>query len=281
MKNYYIISLFIFTTLSIQAQIGRLPLSPFQSLKQEIAKTTITINYSRPLMRDREIFGGLVPFGEYWRTGANRNTTIEFDQTVFIDQQKIEKGKYAIITKPGQDEWEFILYNETSNWYVPDSIETSKVVCRTKLKSTNIQEPIQALTFSFENLGNYQLDLSLSWENTKIVIPIELNTRAQMNKIIDEELKGPKAGDYYSAAVYQLESEKNFKLGLEWINKGMSLRKNPQWFDYRAKALLLYELESYKECKEICAKGIELARARKTEYGIDEFEKLQSMLKNK
>lgn len=280
MKNYLILTLLFLSHFS-NAQIGRLALSPHQVITQKIAKTEITINYSRPLMRDRIIFGGLVPYGEYWRTGANRNTTIEFDQTVFINDQKIEKGKYALFTKPGKEEWEFILYDETTNWYVPDSIEASKVICKTILKSEKIHDTVQALSFSFDNLDNYKLDVSLQWENTKLVIPITLTTKTQMETIINDELSGPKASDYYSAAIYQLESEKNFQQGLEWINQGMAIRKNPQWFDYRAKALLLLELKKFKECKTISDKGLKLAKKRKSNYGIDEFNRINKLLEAK
>ena len=278
MTKYYTLLIFLCISSIGNAQIGRLALSPFQSITQKIAKTEITINYSRPLMRDRIIFGGLVPYGEYWRTGANRNTTIEFDQAVIINDQRIEKGKYAIITKPEKEHWGFMLYDDTSNWHVPDSLEASKIICTTNVSSTPIDNTVKALSISIDNLDNYQFDLCIQWENTKAIVPIQLTTKELMTQLIDDELNGPQAGDYYSAAVYQLESEKNYPQGLEWINQCISIRKDPKWYDQWKRALLLYVLEEYKECKVACGKGLELARQQKNDYGIGEFNRLLKMI---
>lgn len=256
------------------AQIGRLKLSPFQKIEQNIARTDIVIEYSRPLKRERVIFGDLVPFGKWWRTGANQNTTIDFSEKVMIDSVEIPKGKYAIFTKPGKESWDFMLYKDTDNWDVPEVLDSSKIVCTINVPSLSTDRTAEALTISIDDFTNYNFDLSIKWDKTLVVIPIELTTKEFMDKLIDDVLNGPQGGDYYSAAVYQLESEKNYAVGLEYINKAIEIREKPRWYDFRAKALLLLEMNRNAEAKEASEQGMKLAKKISNAYGISEFERI-------
>lgn len=282
MKNLYLTlaTLFLFGTTSY-AQIGRLPLSPKQTIEQNIAKTDIVIEYSRPSMKGREIFGGLVPFGEYWRTGANRNTTISFSEDVIIDNQRIKKGKYAIFTKPGKSTWEFLLYDDTSNWDVPEKVDTAKVKCTTKVIPKTMNESVKSLIINIGDLDNYQFDLDIRWDKTLVTVPIALTTKETMAKLIDDKLNGPTAGDYYSAAVYQLESEKDFVKGLKWINKAIDTRPEKAWYDYWTKARILVQMDKLSELEKTINSGDKLAKAIDNQYGIEQFEQLRALIKKK
>mgnify|MGYP000380326926 CR=1 FL=1 len=105
---------YLFLINDATAQIGRFPLSPFQTINQTIGVTDIELTYSRPSMRGRTIFGDLVPHNKLWRTGANRNTTIEFSQDVILGGKRIEQGKYAVFSIPTEKQCAIILYNDTS-----------------------------------------------------------------------------------------------------------------------------------------------------------------------
>ncbi len=277
MRIIFSLLFLVFAFVSTNAQIGRLALSPKQKVNQNIAKTDITIEYSRPSKRDRVIFGDLVPFNEYWRTGANQNTTIYFSQDVLIESQRIKKGKYAIITKPGKTEWDFILYKEIDNWGVPEKIEEEKIVCEVKTKVNHINQEMESMTIWIGDFDNYQFELNIAWDQTLVTLPIQLSTKEQMAKIISEELSGPKAGDYYSAAIYQMESEKNYEQGLAWINKAISIRKEAKWYDYRAQCILLYELKRKKEMLTSLQEGRKLAEEIENQYGINEFNRLEKL----
>ena len=278
-KISILIIILLLTSNLVISQIGRLPLSPVQKVEQKIAKTDIGIEYSRPSKRERVIFGNLVPFGKYWRTGANRNTTISFSDDVIIGNQRIKKGLYSIITKPNVEEWEFLLYEDTNNWDVPEIIDTAKIKCTYVTKVIPLKETIESLNISIGDFTNYEFDLIIKWDKSQIIVPIKLTTKELMAKLIADELNGPQAGDYYSAAVYQLESEKDYTEGLKWINQAIKIRIEPKWYDFRVKALLMIQLNDIENIEETLTKGSNLANEKKSEYGISEFQKIRKLLK--
>ncbi len=278
-KKLFLLSIFsIFIVGKNKAQIGRLKLSPLQKIEQNIAKTDITVEYSRPSARGRTIFGGLVKYNEYWRTGANQNTTIEFSEKVILGDKEVPKGKYAIITKPSEKQWEFLLYSDTDNWDVPEVVEEEKILAKIKVNPTVLKVHVENLTIGIDNFDNYHFDLSIRWEQTQVDIPIQLTTRSMMNEIINTRLSGPNSGDYYSAANYEFESGKNYERGLEWINKAIKMRDEEKWWDYRVKAHLLMNIGKRREAKQTAAEGLVLAKAKKSDYGISEFESILEQL---
>lgn len=261
-----------------EAQIGRLPLSPLQTIEQKIARTDITLIYSRPSAKGRKIFGDLVKFDAYWRTGANENTTIEFSEAVYIGGKKVERGKYSIITIPSKSAWEFLLYADTDNWDVPEQVEKEKIVAQIKVIPQSLSDHIENLSISIDNFTNYQFELRIKWEKTQISVPIDLSTRELMDAVILEELSGPDYGDYYLAATYEFESGKNYARGLEWINKAIELTEDIGWWDYRIKSYLLIGLDKKEEAKTIALKGMELAKKAEHSFGMKEFRSILKRL---
>ncbi len=262
------------------AQIGRLALSPLQKVELKIAKTTIKISYCRPSKRDRVIFGGLVPYDQYWRTGANRNTKISFSEEASLDGNLIPAGEYAIFTKPSENTWQFILYSDTQNWDVPEEIDSKKIVAQIEVSSHQTGQLREALNISIDSFDNYSFTLKIEWEKTAIFIPFGLQTKELMNATIEDVLAGPNADDYYLAAVYQMESEKDWQKGLDYINQGIKIREEPVWWEYRVQAILLIELKKKTEAKKAIERILELAKKSESEYGLEEFERLHDLLRD-
>ena len=129
-KLVFLVSVFL-VSMTMEAQITTPQASPSSTLKQSVGLTDVTVEYSRPSMRGRTIFGDLVPYGKLWRTGANKNTTLEFSTDVTIDGQALKAGTYAIFTKPGESSWEIIFYSDTDNWGTPQKWDDSKVAAKT------------------------------------------------------------------------------------------------------------------------------------------------------
>lgn len=90
--------------------------SQYAQVTQRIGLTDITISYSRPLVKGRKVFGGIVPYGQIWRAGANENTIIEFSDPVSIEGQPVAKGTYGLHMIPGETEWTVILSKTSSSW---------------------------------------------------------------------------------------------------------------------------------------------------------------------
>jgi hypothetical protein len=141
MKKYLI----IFTLLAFSysfSQIKTPQPSPAASMNQMVGLTEIEVEYSRPSMRGREIFGNLVPYGKIWRTGANASTKISFSTNVEINGKMVAAGKYSVFTIPNEPEWEFILYNDTSVRGVPGDWDDKNVVLSTMVEMKKLPEPI-------------------------------------------------------------------------------------------------------------------------------------------
>lgn len=272
-----IVSVFLFNDLS--GQIGRLPLSPVQKLEQQIGITDISIVYSRPSMRGRVIFGDLVPYNKLWRTGANRNTTIEFSKDVSINNKKIKKGKYAIFTIPSPNQWKFLLYADTDNWDVPEEIDSSKIAVSVLVNSTKLAQKAEVFTVSVGDFTNYAFDLNIYWDDTSISVPIDLTTKEIMDAKIERIMNGPSYNDYYAAAVYEMESGKDLEKGLSWINKAIETNDEVSFWDLRVKAILLMESGDAEQSIKIAKEGLVLAEKAKRAYGINEFTRILKQTK--
>jgi len=219
-------------------------LSPEAELEQTIGLTEVEIEYSRPSVRDREIFGDLIPFDEVWRTGANKNTTISFSSSVKIQDQSLEAGEYAVFTKPSNEAWMIYFYKDTDNWGTPEKWDEEKVAASVKVEVLKTSSLVETLTMQFENVGTKDADLVISWENTRLELKLEFPTDELTQKSIDETMSQDSITerDYYGAASYYLNSKKNLKEALMFIDKAIGIRGVEAYWYVRKKALIEYEL---------------------------------------
>ena len=146
MKKIILLCAVMIASYTIEAQVKTPQPSPKSNLEQTVGLTNVAIEYSRPSMKGRTIFGDLVPFGKIWRTGANENTTISFSDDVVIDGQTLKKGKYALYTMPKAENWDVIFYSTTDNWGNPDTWDETKVALRTNVKSQMLNKAIESFT---------------------------------------------------------------------------------------------------------------------------------------
>ena len=125
MKNLITLTA-IFLCATINAQIKTPMPSPISKVEQKIGLTDVSIVYSRPHKRNREIFGKLVPFDDIWRTGANKNTIITTSDVLIFDNDTLKPGSYAVFTIPKKYTWEIIFYADTNNWGTPRNLEENQ-----------------------------------------------------------------------------------------------------------------------------------------------------------
>ena len=115
MRNSLLLAAALLASVSIQAQELPVP-SPRSTVTQRVGLTDVTIDYSRPSAKERTIYGELVPYGKMWRTGANKNTTIELSSDAMVGGEKVSAGTYSIFTIPSEDSWEVILNSKTDHY---------------------------------------------------------------------------------------------------------------------------------------------------------------------
>ncbi len=232
MKKVLSIFAVIALSFSVNAQIKTPQPSPKAKLQQQVGLTDVTIEYSRPGVKGRKIFGGLEPFGTVWRTGANKNTTIKFSTPVTIGGQKLKKGTYAIFTRLiSAKEWEVIFYKKADNWGTPKKIDEKKIAATVKVEVMEVPFVVETLAIDVNNITNNRANLEIIWEKSYVVVPFAVPTDKAVMANIEKVLDGPSGNDYYAAAVYYLQEGKDIEKAKEWIGKtiAMSGDKTPFW----------------------------------------------------
>jgi hypothetical protein len=233
---------------SLNAQVKTPQPSPSASIEQTVGLTDISIAYSRPGVKGREVFGNLVPFGEVWRTGANKAVQFTTSTSIMFGGKEVAAGSYALFTVPKKDEWDVILYEETEVWGTPGTWVDSLEVARVTVKVKGLTENIESFTISIDNiLKNTSADLSISWAKTKVVVQITAPTNEIAAKSIETTMAGPSSGDYYSAASFYLESGKDLKQAHTWIKKAVEMRGEEAFWMMRKQSLIEAELGMKKE----------------------------------
>ena len=236
MKPIFYIPLLLIS-FTVHAQLPRPQLSPKAKLVQMVGLSEVTIEYSRPAVRDRNIFGDLVPYDVLWRTGANQNTLITFSDDVTVSGQPLSKGTYALYSIPKQDFWMVYFYNETNNWGTPSSWDEDQVSLAVRAKVQTFAHA-ESFSISLENISLDSADLQLAWEQVAIQIPITFPTNEIMSSHISKmNPDSASANDLYTAAVYYLNNDKDLQKAKAWITKAVELRTDAFWF-FRQKSLI-------------------------------------------
>ncbi len=153
------------------AQQQKPPLSPpgEATVKFDDGKA-VTIKYSRPSMRGRKIYGGLVPFGQVWRTGANDATSLTTDTDLDIGGTTVPKGSYTIYTLPGQNNWQLIVNKQTGQWGT--EYDQKQDLARIPMKVGQLPSGLEIFTIALDKTGQSAAVLKLDWENTTASVNI-------------------------------------------------------------------------------------------------------------
>ena len=238
MKKLLLILMAFTMAYSVNAQIKTPQPSPTGKMEQVVGLTNVSLEYSRPAMRGRAIFGELVPYGKTWRTGANANTKITFSDNVTVDGQELKAGTYAIFTVPNAESWDVIFYSDASNWGTPQKWDDAKVAAKVSAKVYPLPMDIESFTMSFDDLSDNSAVLGIMWENVYVGVKFEVPTDKTVTAAIDKVMNGPNAGDYYSAAVYYSSAGKDINQAKKWMEKAMSMSETPRYWQLRQQSLI-------------------------------------------
>lgn len=261
MKKIILLFSALMLTAGIQAQIQTPQPSPFQKIEQKVGLTDFTLEYSRPSMRGRAIYGDLVPYNRVWRTGANINTKITFSNDVEIGGKNLAAGTYSIFTKPGASSWEVYFYTDTNNWGEPEKWDDSKVAAQATVQVSKTPMETETFTMSFNDLTHESVVLGILWADTYVGVPIKVFTDKVVSASIERAMNGPNSNDYYSAAMYYFESGKDIKKAKTWIDKSFEMNKDPKFYQVRQKALIYAKAGDKKGAIEAAKKSLEMAKA--------------------
>ncbi|WP_142783267.1 DUF2911 domain-containing protein [Changchengzhania lutea] len=238
MKKLLLVLMTFTLVYSVNAQIETPQPSPAAKLEQKVGLTDVVLEYSRPNMRGRTIFGDLVPHDKMWRTGANKNTMITFSNDVEIAGNTLKAGPYAIFTKPMKESWDVYFYSDTENWGTPRKWDDAKVAAKTNVPVYTMPMKIESFTMTFDDVSSTGATLGMLWENSYVGVEFKVPTDKAVTAAIDKVMNGPSAADYYTAAVYYSSEGKDINKAKMWMDKAMSMTEKPAFWQLRQQSLI-------------------------------------------
>jgi len=211
--------------------------SPLASIKERVGVTDVSVEYSRPSARERKIFGGLVPYGAVWRTGANAATKMTFSTDVKLGGAAVPAGTYALFTIPGEAEWTVILSKVSDEWgsYTYNQKDDQ---ARVKVKPVAMAEPLETMTIGVQDMRAGKANLVIAWEKTKVPVEIDTDVVAKLKPQIEAAMAGSGEKPYFPAAMFYYENDLDMKLAKEWIEAAAKKQPDAVWLIYR-KGLIL------------------------------------------
>jgi len=213
--------------------------SPLSTLKQRVGLTDIEIVYSRPSAKGRPIFGGLVPYGEVWRTGANGRTTVSFSTPVKLNGTEIPAGKYSLFTIPGEGTWTVIINKDTTS--SPFDYNTSNDVARITAPAVKLAEKIETFSIMINAIRDDSARIDLIWEQTAVPIRLTSDLVGPLVPKIEAAMSA-EGGDkpYYQAAMFYYDHDLDMQKAKTWIEA--AAKSNETYYIVHLKAKILAKL---------------------------------------
>jgi tetratricopeptide (TPR) repeat protein len=250
--------------------------SPTTTISQNFATSKIEISYSRPSAKGRKIFGDVVPYGKFWRTGANAATTVSFGEDVKINGTDIKAGKYGLISFPGESEWIIVLSKDlTVN--SADAYKQENDVARFTVKVEANKNYVETFTIEVGNMRNDACDLILKWEQVTVRLKVMSFYDERLTKQITDVM-AKDSRPYYGAANYYYENGKDLNQALTWVNKALEANPTAYWV-WLLKAKIQKGLKDYNGALESSTKSYDLAKADNDEAYMRNNEKLMAEIK--
>ena len=266
--RFLILPCLLLATTFCSAQSTQLNL-PRQSQKavitQRIGITDITIAYHRPLVDGRKIWGGLVPYGEVWRAGANENTTITFPNDVSIEGKSLPAGTYGLHMIPGENEWTVIFSKMHTAWG-SFSYKESEDALRVTVKPQTA-DMHNALTYDFDQLKPDSAEVVMSWD--KVAVPFKVSV--DVPKIVDASLNAQMRGlaqytwdGWDDAATYLVDNKTDLEEALKWEDN--SIQNEDRYENEMTKSRILSDMGQTAQAQRAKDKALQLASAQQL-YG--------------
>ncbi|WP_301921721.1 DUF2911 domain-containing protein [Ferruginibacter sp.] len=258
------------------AQINMPSPSTTQTVIQDFGMGSIELTYSRPNIKNRTVFGDLVPYGKLWRTGANGASRLTFKTPVEIGGKKIDTGSYALYTIPAEDNWEIILNKGINNGGVTGYKESEDVV-RFTVPSIKTTSKTETFTMQFANIKPESCDLQLVWEKRSIFIPITTNIKDKIRAQIEAAMLTDKK-PHWQAAQFYFEYDKNLTRALENVTEATD--ENPKaFYMFLYKARIEKEMGKTAAAMETSKTSLALSKEAKNDDYIKMNKELQKELK--
>lgn len=251
--------------------------SPPATLKQRVGITDIEVTYARPSMKGRKIFGGLVPYGQVWRTGADKATKISFSTAVKLNGTDIPAGTYELHTIPGETEWTVIIHKDMGQWgsYTYDQ---KNDVARIAARPVAVPSAVETFSIGVSGIKNDSATLYLLWENTRVPVALKTDLVGMLQPQIEAVMtSAAEKKPYMQAAMFYYENNLDLDKALAWMDAGLAGQPNAFWMIYR-KGLILAKKGDKAGALAAAQRSIELASKDERVSLRDEYVRLNNAL---
>jgi hypothetical protein len=253
--------------------------SPTQTLDQAFGLSNIKIEYSRPGVKNRVIFGDLVPYDKIWRTGANATTKVTFGDTVNVEGKMLPPGTYGLLTIPGKNSWEILFNKDLTLGGDVANYKKEDEVMRVTVKPTALAEKVETFTINIADITSNSANIELSWDKTRVPIKVTTEIDQKIMKNIDAALEKD-TRPYFSAANYYFDNNKDMATALKWVN--LAIEGNPKaYYMVHLKAKIQNKMGDKKGAMESAERSMALAKEGKSDDYVHLNEKLIAELKGK
>lgn len=257
-------------TITSNAQITKPSLSPKIVTQQQVGLANFTLEYGQPNKQGRTIFGGLIPYNKLWRTGANSSTKITIDTDVTFAENPIPAGTYGLYSIPSEKEWTIIL-SENSKLWGAGGYDPSEDLVRFKVPSMHLNDTLETFSIHFENFNTNGGDLVIAWENTKVKIPVFVDSDKAIFKEIEAKITNATgeitAATYFDAAQFYYLKNVQLDKAVTWFDKAIEMRPSAFWYVYYRGELAL-QLNDTKTAKVYATRCLEAAKkSTSSDYG--------------
>lgn len=260
-----VVSIAFFTTFcSAQSALLDLPRrSQNAQVTQTIGITDVTVKYSRPLVGGRKVWGGLVPYGDVWRAGANENTTITFTDPVIVEGKPLDKGTYGLFMIPKEDEWTVIFSKVNSAWgaftYKPEE-DVLRVTVKPKTSDFH-----DALIYDFDQLTADSAMVMLRWDKLAVPFKVSVNVPQTVEASLQKQFRGIVQYTWVSyddAANYFLTAKADLPEGLKYADQ--SIQAEERYDNLMTKSQILAAMGKPDEAKKYAEMALAKANAGQT-----------------
>lgn len=253
------------------AQISTPRPSPEGMVSSTVGLTDVTIDYFRPKVKGRKIFGEgadfLQPYGQTWRAGANSGSKLTLSTDVILGGQTVKAGEYLIFTVPGKDEWSFMLYSDLSLGGNVAGYDKANEVLNVNVKPMMLSNPVETLTYNIADISedNTKAAIEIAWADVSIKVPMTVDFDTDVMAQIEKNTKvNPR--NYVTAANYYFNAGKDLEQALKWMDMYLAVGDNSeQFWNVHTKAQILAKMGKKKEAKATAEES--LAKAKTNEQG--------------
>jgi len=245
------------SSITASAQFKAPAPSPGQTIKQAFGLGDVTIDYSRPLVKNRIIFGDLVPYGKIWRTGANGTTKLTFTEDVKLEGHDVKAGTYGLYTIPGDAAWDIMLTKDLSIAGNVANYNTDDEVVRFKVKTRALSNKVESFTIGMDAVTATTAKLQLMWDRTMVSIKLSTDIDGKMMKNIESALKAD-TRPYFQSANYYYDNDKDLEQALVWVNK--AIEQNPAFYVVHLKAKIQLKMNDKRGAIETAKWSMKLAK---------------------